>query len=376
MGLSIFEQIKETVEKSNTILIATAKKYNTDAIAASLALAMFLEKQNKRVKVVCAGYNLLPAHNFLPKSEEIVSDLTSLRKFIISLDVKKNKVEELSYDIKDDKLNIYITPKSGFYEERDISTSSGGFAYDLIFALNTPDLDSLDQIYEENREFFYQKPIINIDHNPENEYYGQVNHVDLTATSISEIVFDLLKHFREELIDEHIATNLLTGIISKTKSFQSPQVTPRTLSIASHLIASGARREEIVKNLYRTKSISTLKLWGRALARLRADVNNRVVWTIINKEDFDKSQAKERDLRGVIDELIINTPEAKIVFILYEKGDNHVYGIVSTEEKLDALEVLKRFNPKGTKDFTEFVLKNKTLEEAEKIILEDLRKNI
>ncbi len=376
MGLSIFEQIKETVEKSNTILIATAKKYNTDAIAASLALAMFLEKQNKRVKVVCAGYNLLPAHNFLPKSEEIVSDLTSLRKFIISLDVKKNKVEELSYDIKDDKLNIYITPKSGFYEERDISTSSGGFAYDLIFALNTPDLDSLDQIYEENREFFYQKPIINIDHNPENEYYGQVNHVDLTATSISEIIFDLLKHFREELIDEHIATNLLTGIISKTKSFQSPQVTPRTLSIASHLIASGARREEIVKNLYRTKSISTLKLWGRALARLRADVNNRVVWTIINKEDFDKSQAKERDLRGVIDELIINTPEAKIVFILYEKGDNHVYGIVSTEEKLDALEVLKRFNPKGTKDFTEFVLKNKTLEEAEKIILEDLRKNI
>lgn len=376
MGLSIFEQIKETVEKSNTILIATAKKYNTDAIAASLALAMFLEKQNKRVKVVCAGYNLLPAHNFLPKSEEIVSDLTSLRKFIISLDVKKNKVEELSYDIKDDKLNIYITPKSGFYEERDISTSSGGFAYDLIFALNTPDLDSLDQIYEENREFFYQKPIINIDHNPENEYYGQINHVDLTATSISEIVFDLLKHFREELIDEHIATNLLTGIISKTKSFQSPQVTPRTLSIASHLIASGARREEIVKNLYRTKSISTLKLWGRALARLRADVNNRVVWTIINKEDFDKSQAKERDLRGVIDELIINTPEAKIVFILYEKGDNHVYGIVSTEEKLDALEVLKRFNPKGTKDFTEFVLKNKTLEEAEKIILEDLRKNI
>ncbi len=376
MGLSIFEQIKETVEKSNTILIATAKKYNTDAIAASLALAMFLEKQNKRVKVVCAGYNLLPAHNFLPKSEEIVSDLTSLRKFIISLDVKKNKVEELSYDIKDDKLNIYITPKSGFYEERDISTSSGGFAYDLIFALNTPDLDSLDQIYEENREFFYQKPIINIDHNPENEYYGQVNHVDLTATSISEIIFDLLKHFREELIDEHIATNLLTGIISNTKSFQSPQVTPRTLSIASHLIASGARREEIVKNLYRTKSISTLKLWGRALARLRADVNNRVVWTIINKEDFDKSQAKERDLRGVIDELIINTPEAKIVFILYEKGDNHVYGIVSTEEKLDALEVLKRFNPKGTKDFTEFVLKNKTLEEAEKIILEDLRKNI
>jgi len=376
MGLAIFEQIKEIVGKSDTILVTTCKKYNTDSIAASLALAMFLEKIGKRVKVVCAGYNMLPAHNFLPKSQEILSDLTSLRKFVISLDVKKTKVEQLSYDIKDDKLDIYITPKNGFFEERDISTSSGSFAYDLIFTLSTSDLDSLGEIYESNREFFYQKPVINIDHNPENEYYGQVNHVDLTATSTSEIVFELLKKFREELIDEQIATNLLTGIISKTKSFQSPQVTPRTLSIASHLIASGARREEIVKNLYRTKSICTLKLWGRALARLRTDANNKVVWTILNKEDFAKSGACDADLRGVIDELIINTPEAKIVLILYEKGDNNVYGIVSTEEKIDALSVLQEFNPKGSKDFTEFTLKNKTLEQAEKIILEDLRQNI
>ena len=376
MGLSIFEQIKEAVKKSNTVLIATARKFNTDSIASSLALALFLEKINKRVKIVCAGFDLLPAHSFLPKSEEIMADLSSLRKFIISLDVSKTKVEELSYDIKDHKLNVYVTPKNGFFEERDISTSSGGFAYDMIFTLSTPDIDSLGKIYEDNREFSYHKPIVNIDHDPENEYFGQINLVDLTATSTSEIVFELLKDYREELIDEHIATNLMTGIISKTKSFQSPQVTPRTLSIASHLIASGARREEIVKNLYRTKSISTLKLWGRALARLRTDVNNRVVWTALNKEDFERSGAKENDLRGVIDELIINTPEAKIVLILFEKGDGDVHGIVSTEEKIDALQILKEFNPKGSKDFTEFVLKNHTLAEAEKVTLENLRKNM
>lgn len=376
MGLSVFEQIKEAAVKSNTILVTTAKRYNTDAIAGSLALSMFLEKLGKKVKVVCAGYSISPSHNFLPKSEEIMSDLSSLRKFVITLDVAKTKVEELSYDIKDDKLNIFITPKNGYYEDRDVNTSSGGFAYDLIFTLDTPDLDSLGPIYEDNREFFYMMPIVNIDHNPENEYYGQINQVDLTATSTSEIIFELLKKFREELIDEQIATNLLTGIISKTKSFQSPQVTPRTLSIASHLIASGARRDEIVKNLYRTKSIATLKLWGKALSRLRADLDNNVVWTILNKEDFQRSGAKEQDLRGVIDELIINTPEAKIVLILFEKGDGHVHGIVSTEEKIDALDALKGYNPKGTKDFTEFIIRNISLAEAEKQVLAQLRDNL
>ena len=306
MELSSFQQIYELIEKSKKIIITLPKNPSTDSIASGLGLFLFLEKIKKKVKVVCNEFELPPHHQFLPKSKEILSDLTALRKFIISLDVTKTKVRELSYDIADDKLNIFITPKSGFFDPRDISTSVSKFEYDLIFVLDSPDLESLGKLYDDNTEFFYHTPIVNIDHKPTNENFGQINLIDLVATSTSEIIFELVKEYKENIMDEYIATSMLAGIISKTKSFQSASVTPKSLAVASHLIEQGARRDEIIKNLYRTKSISSLKLWGRALARLRTDFDGRVVWTLLNREDFNRSEASWKDLEGVVDELIIN----------------------------------------------------------------------
>lgn len=369
MVLSSQEQIKESVNKAGQILICLPKNPTTDAIASSLALFSALEKMGKQAKVVCNEFILPPNHQFLPKSKDILSDLTSLRKFIISINVQDAKVEELSYDIQNDNLNIFVTPKTGTIRERDVRFSSSEFEYDLIFVLDSPDLESLGSLYDNNTEFFYHTPIINIDHSPQNEHFGQINLVELTATSISEIIFDLLKTFAEDILDEYIATSLLAGIISKTKSFQSASVTPKSLAIASHLITSGARREEIVQHLYQTKSLSTLRLWGRALARLKADKKLGLVWSLLNKDDFEKAGiAQESDIPGVIDELIINAPEAKVVMVLYESGAE-IHGIINTPRIIDAIKMLAPYSPQGTKDFTKIIIKGKSLAEAEQEIL-------
>ncbi len=341
---------------------------STDAIASGLGLFLALEKMKKKAKIVCHNFNLSPSHSFLPKSQEIFSDLKNLKKFIITLNVEKTKVEELSYDITSDKLNIYITPKNGHYEEKDISTAAGAFDYDLIFVLDSVDLDSLGQLYDNSAEFFFQTPIINIDHNPANDYFGQINLVDITATSSSEIIFELIKEMGEEILDEHIATNLLTGIISKTKSFRTASVTPRSLAISSHLVASGARRDEIIKNLYQTKSIATLKLWGRVLARLQEDFNQRFIWSLISLRDFEKSKAVETDLLGVIDELIINTPQAEMVVLLYESRSSQIEAIVYTVQQIDGVRLFREFNPEGTKDFTKIKIEAADIIEAEEKI--------
>lgn len=373
MGLSTTQQIFELIEKSNKIVIALPKNPSTDAIASSLAFYIVLEKMEKKVTAVCAEFELPPSHQFLPKSKAIYSDFTALRKFIIILDLSKTKVKELSYEIIDDKLNIFITPKSGFFDKKDISCSASMFDYDLIIVIDSADLETLGKLHDDNTEFFYHTPIINIDHKPNNEYFGQINLVDLVATSTSEIVFDLIKDFRHNLMDEYIATSLLTGIISKTKSFQSATVTPKSLAVASHLIEQGARRDEIIKNLYQTKSISTLKLWGRALARLKTDFNSQVVWSLLNREDFEKSGAKENELEGVIDELIVNTPDAKIILIFYEKSSGEIEVLVNTIKAIDSLILFKELDPKGSKNFTRFTIKNKDLIQTEKEILEKIK---
>ena len=69
----------------------------------------------------------------------------------------------------------------------------------------------------------------------------------------------------EEHITKEVATALLTAMIDSTRSFTSDSVKPHTLKTASKLMALGADRQYIIHNLYRTKTIGSLKLWGQAL---------------------------------------------------------------------------------------------------------------
>jgi hypothetical protein len=228
-------------------------------------------------------------------------------------------------------------------------------------------------MYEMNTDFFYHTPIINIDHTPANDHFGQVNLVNVTATSVSEIVFELIKDWGENILDEYIATNLLTGMISKTKSFQSGSVTPRSLAVASHLISQGARREDIVKNLYQSKQISTLKLWGRALSQLEADSEHKIVWSLLTPEDFTQAGASEKDLPDVIDELIINTPEARNVFILSQRPDGTIEAVVSTAPYIDARRLFADLQPEGSEHFITFTVEGATLEHTKEQVLQKLK---
>jgi nanoRNase/pAp phosphatase (c-di-AMP/oligoRNAs hydrolase) len=241
-----------------------------------------------------------------------------LRDFIITLNTGKTKADALRYDMDDKALRIYVTPKSGFFEASDVTTTAGTFAYDTIVTLDLPNLENLGELHRSNAEFFYHTPVINIDHNSANTRYGHINLVDLTASSVSEIIFGLIKTLNEQWLDEHIATNLLTGIISKTKTFQNQGVTPRSLAIASHLMAAGARRDEIIRNLYQTKNIPTLQLWGRALAKIQSTADGKIVWSVLNKEDLVTTGGNPMMAAGVLDELMINTPQAEFVGLVVE----------------------------------------------------------
>jgi phosphoesterase RecJ-like protein len=366
--LTSLQQTFELLTKSKSILIALPAHPSTDAVAAGLALYALCEKLGKRIKIVASDFTLPPSHQFLPKSKEILTDITQLRKFVIILDIAKTPVEELSYDIEGDKLNIYITPKSGFFQDNDVKTSAGGYMYDAIVVLDAPNLPSLGEIFEQNADFFYSTPVINIDHHAANEQFGQVNVVDLVATSVSEIIFELIKAFGHKTLDEYIATNLLAGIIAKTRSFRSQSATPKSLAIASHLIAQGARRDEIVKNLYQTKSLHVIQLWGRALARLRTTANGLVVYSRLGINDFERSQTSYSDLPGILDEIMVNAEGAEIAFLCYERPDGVFEVLMVTGKSHNGLEILKPFKPVGNQNMTKATLAG-SLAEAEAAVV-------
>jgi nanoRNase/pAp phosphatase (c-di-AMP/oligoRNAs hydrolase) len=375
MALNLNQQIIELINKSGHILITTPSADLGDGLASGLALKLFLEKMNKPTDVVAS---LLTKNrlDFLPAAGKVRTEIGPLKKFIISLDISKNKVSEFNYDIDKDKLKIFITPKNNLFDKQDVSFESSAYKYDLIFVIASADLESLDELYNNYADFFYSTTIINIDTNPANEYFGQVNLIDINKSSSAEVLFSFINQVNPELISVQIATNLLAGIIIKTNSFRSLHISPNCLAAASNLIKLGADHDYIMHHINKNKNLASLNLWGRVLARLKQDTHYKLAWSLISQTDFQKSGSDEKNLEGVVSELISNSPQIEITLILYETKDGNIAAQLYTSANYNALELSQPFNASGHTRRAEFSLDTTRLVEAEEKVINKIRERI
>ncbi|MDG1950893.1 MAG: hypothetical protein P8J32_08840 [bacterium] len=369
MALKDTQQILETIKRSSRPLICVPSSGGPDAYATALGLSKVLVKLEKEPVIVAADGKAPKNLHFLDGHEGIQTSLENLRHFVIELDAAQTKVDQLSYELKDDKLFVYLSPKKGFWNDRDVRTRTSAYKYDLIICIGSPDYESCAQLYTENADFFFRTPVINIDHTPENEHYGQMNIVDLTASACGEVCHDLIEAIEPGLIDEEIATAFLTGMVAKTRSFKTKNVTPKTLQTASKLMAKGAKRDDIISRLYRTRSVQTLRLWGRALARLKADSDAKIVWTMLSQQDFMHAGTEEEHLPDVIDELIASSPDARVVALLYEDANNDVCAIVRAERPLDAIHLCQGYSAAGTREEVRIYFPKKRIVQVEQELI-------
>lgn len=374
MALKESQQVLEALKRSTHPLICVPSGAGADHYSSAIGLSRVLEKLEKKPTIVAADGKAPKNIQFLSGHEKIQSKIENLRQFVIELDATKTKVDELTYELKDEKLFVYLSPKKGFWDAQDVRTSSSGYKYDLIICLGSPDHESCAHLFHENTDFFFRTPVINIDHTPENEHYGQMNIVDLTASACGEVCHDLIESIEPGLMDEEIATAFLTGMIAKTKSFKTKNVSPKTLQTASKLIAHGAKREHIIQCLYRTRSVSTLRLWGRALARLKTDEHAHVVWTMLSAQDFMHAGAEEQDLPDVIDELLSSSPNAHVTVLVFETAHHEIKAIVRTERPLDAVALCAPFHASGTHEEVRLIFPNKTITQTETELIDYLKK--
>ena len=354
--LTTEQQIFKQIDKSENILIVFNADWNGDAIASALALFLFLKKIGKKVEIAASladndavALKSASAWSFLPACENIQKSLKNLRKFIVSLDISQATINQIKYTVDGQKLNFIISPEKGWFNPEDISSYSGGFKHDLIFALNSPDFESLGAIYDNNVEFFYKTTVINIDHQAGNEEYGQINCIDLNVVSAAEIIYSLIKQQPQNQIDEDIATCLLAGIISKTKNYKSANLTPRTLLSSSKLIGLGARREEIINQLYRSRPLSILKSWGKILNNLQTDEKGLIIWSWLeSEEDVKALKSGDLDIQEIIEEINASVPEAKLILIAGADSESQgSFVFVQAAKGLSAADILKDYAPSG-----------------------------
>ena len=377
MELSPKQQVSERINKAKKVLILTHKNPDGDALGGALALHSFLQKKGKDVTVVCN--DVVPeVFDFLPNNKVIAQNFAGTHDFVISLDVGKIKADKIMYKSKDDKLNIIITPEKGEFTKEMVSFDKGGSNYDLIIVLDCTDLERIGSPYEKNAELFYTTPIVNIDHHAGNDYFGQVNLVDLTATSTCEILVSIFEALSPEKspFDEGIATSLLTGIITDTNSFQNANTTPKSLTVSAQLVASGAHREEIIKKIYKTRALSTLRLWGKVLANIHDEKGDGFVWSSLSKDEFVQAGAKIDEASGVIDELLKTVSGADFVLLLTERNGEgkKLHGSLRSVRKgVDVSAIAKIFGGGGHAMAAAFELADTTLAESTQTVIQRIR---
>lgn len=376
MELSPKQQIAELVKTNKKILILTHLNPDGDALGSILALGLVLTNLGKEVTAVCPS-PIPESFKFLPSSGILKQSFDGSKDFVISVDCSQTQVERLGYknNPNEKKLNIVITPKKGTFSPEDLSFSYGIAKYDLIFVLDSSDLERLSSLYEDNSEIFYDTPVINIDHHPGNDYFGKVNWIDLTATSTAEILVSFLESLGREksLLNEDIATCLLTGIITDTGSFQNQNTTPKSFTVSAQLVAAGARQQEIIQNVFKTRKLSTLKLWGRILNQIQHEPNQRFIWSKVSKADLDIFEANEEDTSGVVDELLKTVPQIDFALLLAERSGGVHGSLRGVGPGVSVAEIAKIFGGGGHELAAAFHIPNTTLLDVENEIISKLK---
>ena len=374
MSLDNAQQLNNIFKNAKNVLIFMAQNSGGDSIGSAWAIYFFLKKKGAQATVVVPDDNShFDRFSFLVKPEDTISSLAGARDFVLSFNTEHNKITNVRTERSGNSLNIFITPEKGSIDPRDFSFIPAKFKYDLVIVLNSPDKESLGKIYEDNPDIFYEVPVINIDHHADNDNFGQLNIVDITASSTSEIVADLLQKINGENIDETISENLLTGIIDATNSFQKKNTTPKSLQIAAALMAKGANQQKIIRYLYKTQPLHLLKLWGRVMARLYWEDDINLAWAPVYLEDFVQSRSNPSDISFILDKIKENYSAGKIFMVLYNETAGKVRGIIKCNNDDQLKKIAQSLEIKANGEIYEFCEDAGDTTEAGQRMVEKLR---
>jgi nanoRNase/pAp phosphatase (c-di-AMP/oligoRNAs hydrolase) len=242
------QQAVELIKQANHILLVAGKNPTDDQLSAMTALELILGRAGKQVSAIMTGQ--LPKSSQVLDTRRVSRDLSGIRDFIIRLDTSKVEVDKLRYDVNEGNLEVVISPFAGNFTAKDASFDYGAYKFDLVIVLGVSQIAKIDTILEQNPTIFDGIHLINIDSHRSNEQYGSVNYIEPQASSVCEMLVGIIESVAQGMIDYHVATALLTGIMSGTEGFTAPNTTAKSLTIAAQMMSGGAKQQDIVKVLF------------------------------------------------------------------------------------------------------------------------------
>jgi|GEM_PF-4155235 len=246
------QQLVDRIKSANNVLVTVGRNPSVDALSALLGLTLVLNKQGKHAAAVFSG-QVPSTIEFLQPEETIEKNTDSLRDFIIALD--KNKADKLRYKVEDNVVRIFITPYKTSISQEDFEFSEGDFNIDVVIALGVGQQEDLDEAITVHGRILHDATVATINITPD-AGLGSINWNEPQGSSLSELVTDLAQMLGPNLLDEQIATALLTGIVAETNRFSNDKTSSITMSMSAALMKAGANQQLVASKLEEQQNVN------------------------------------------------------------------------------------------------------------------------
>lgn len=237
-------------------------------------------------------------------------------------------------------------------------------SFDLFIALDCGDMNRLgDQV---KKIFVSSKNSVNIDHHNTNDFFADINIVDVEATATCEVLFDVFKNLKLYL-DKKIATSLYTGISTDTGSFKYDSVRPKTFEIAAELLKFKINFNEINTCIYQTRSKEKTDLLVRSLNSIKYFNDDKIALVKVTIDDLKKTGAKKMDSDGIVE--FVRDIEGVEVAVLLKEKENAVRLSMRSKSFINCSKVASKFNGGGHIRAAGGTFHHNDLDKAEKDVI-------
>jgi phosphoesterase RecJ-like protein len=280
--------IKDRLEKSRNVLIASHVRPDGDAIGSLLGLGLALRDAGKSVRMVLVD-GVPSSFRHLEGSELIV----------------KEPMGE----------------------------------HDTFITVDSADFRRVGKPFES-----FGSPDINIDHHKTNENFGKINLIEAEEAATAAILARYLPEWGYK-ITKPVAAALLTGIVTDTLGFRTSNTNSSALRLCAMLMETGVDMTELYMKALVKKTFPAARYWGAGLSRL--EQKNGIVWATLTLGDRKISGYSGNDDADLIN-IVSAIDGNKVGMIFVEQSDNHVkISWRALEPGIDVSQVAKYFKGGG-----------------------------
>jgi phosphoesterase RecJ-like protein len=184
-----------------------------------------------------------------------------------------------------------------------------------------------------------------LDHHRSADDLGAEVFKDAEAEATGRLVFQAFQRLGAE-ITAPMAEALFVALATDTGWFRFASTSAGTLRVAARLTEAGAVPHRLYKEVYENDSPERLRLLGRAMARTQTELDGRLIYTWLTREDFAESGAVPTDSEDIIN-LTLSVAGTEAAVILVEQPAGAVKISFRSRSDLDCSRLAEQFGGGG-----------------------------